>query len=114
MEALGWRSVSPAQNLASTIRERIAKPLLRAAESGARLKLAALVASSADRGTLALLDEWGLFESVCAPGVELPGEADLVLVEGSVDVRHGLALLKGARLSGWHPGVVCEKYAEAA
>jgi hypothetical protein len=29
-----------------------------------------------------------------------------------VDVRHGLAVLKGAKVSGWHPGVVCEKHAE--
>jgi hypothetical protein len=33
---------------------------------------------------------------------------------GGVDMRHGLALLKGARGSRWHPGVVCEKHAEAA
>jgi hypothetical protein len=87
--------------------------VLRCAESAARLQLAALVVS-ADRGTLALLDEGGLFESECGQGVELPGEAELVLVEGSVDVRHGLAVLKGARVSGWHPGVLSVKHAEAA
>jgi hypothetical protein len=87
--------------------------VLRGAESGAPLKLAALVVS-ADRGTLALLDEYGMFESEIAPGVELPGEAELVLVEGSVDVRHRLAVLKGVKVSGWHPGMVGEKHAEAA
>jgi hypothetical protein len=86
--------------------------VLRASESAARLQLAGLVVS-ADRGTLAWLDEFGMFESECALGVELPGEAELVLVEGSVEVRHGLAVLKGARVSGWHPGVSV-KHAKAA
>src|SRR5262245_22516381 len=77
--------------------------VLGAVESGTRLELAALVVSQ-DRGTLALLDEWGLFESEFTPGSSILGEAELVLVEGCVDVRHGPAVLKGARVSGWHPG----------
>ena len=39
---------------------------------------------------------------------------ELVLAEGTVEVRHGAASLKGQRVSVWHPGVVSVPRREAA
>ena len=65
------------------------------------MKLAGQVAA-ADASPLVVLDEYGLADVTTTPGVEQPGEAELVLIEGVVDVRHGSAVLKASRVSdGW-------------
>jgi DNA polymerase III alpha subunit len=79
--------------------------VLRAAEQGRKLKLAGLVAA-ADGSSLVLMDEYGLYDVETTPGVEQPDEAELVMVEGVVDVRHGAAVLKANKATGWHPGVI--------
>ena len=79
--------------------------VLRSSEQGRKLKLAGLVAA-VDGSSLVLLDEFGLADVETTPGVEQPQEAELVLAEGVVDVRHGAAVLKANKTSGWHPGVI--------
>jgi hypothetical protein len=70
-----------------------------------RLKVAGLVAAL-DGSSLVVLAEYGLADVEATPGVEQPGEAELVIVEGAVDVRHGAAVLKASKVAGWHPGVI--------
>ena len=65
-----------------------------------------ILVAAADGSSLVLLDEYGLADVETTPGVEQPAEAELVLAEGVVDVRHGAALLKVTKVSGWHPGVI--------
>lgn len=85
---------------------------LRNPRQGERLRIAGLV-TSAEEGVRVLLDEFGLFDIETTPGIETPGEAELVLVEGVVDIRHGVCVLKGAKVTAWHPGILTMK-AEAA
>jgi hypothetical protein len=48
-------------------------------------------------------DEHGLVEAALPAGAEMPGEAELVQVEGTVEVQYG-ALLRAARVSRVLPG----------
>lgn len=77
---------------------------LQTAKQGEKLHLAGLVTSPED-GVRVLLDEFGLFDVEVKNSKQTPGEAELVIAEGAVDVRHGVAVLKGAKVTGWHPGV---------
>jgi DNA polymerase-3 subunit alpha len=83
-----------------------ALPLL----AGRKVRLAGLVAHCREgtetrpAGALTLLDEHGLVEVALPAGVEAPGEAELVLVEGAVEVQYGAPLLRAARVSRVLPG----------
>lgn len=78
---------------------------LRSAQGRERLRLAGLVAA-VEGSSLVLLDEFGTADVDVTPGVELPAEGELVIAEGTVEVRHGAAALKTQRAEAWHPGVV--------
>ena len=77
------------------------------------MRLAGLVAA-AEGSSLVLLDEHGLFDVETTPGVEQPGEADLVTVEGAAHVKLGAAVLKAVRAEPLHPGAVRPPGREAA
>ena len=77
---------------------------LREVQHGQKMRLAGLVAA-AEGSSLVLLDEHGFIDVETAPGVEQPGEAELVTVEGAAHVRGRAAVLKAARAEAWHPGI---------
>jgi hypothetical protein len=78
--------------------------------AGRKVRLAGLVAHGQERtearpaGALTLQDEHGLVEVTLPAGVEAPGEADLVLAEGTVEVQYGAPLVRAARVSRVLPG----------
>jgi DNA polymerase III alpha subunit len=78
---------------------------LRAASGREQLALAGLVAAG-EGSSLVLLDEFGLADVDLTPGVELPAEGQLVIVEGAVEMRHGAATLRAQRAEACHPGVI--------
>jgi hypothetical protein len=61
-------------------------------------------ATEAKAGSLTLLDEFGLVEVDLPPGGEAPAEAELVLVEGTVERAFGAPALKAARAGKLLPG----------
>jgi hypothetical protein len=77
------------------------------------LGLAGLVAAVEGR-SLVLLDEFGTADVDLGLEEELPSEGELVLAEGTVEVRHGAAALKSQRVEAWHPGIGRAERREAA
>jgi hypothetical protein len=53
---------------------------------------------------LTVEDEWGAVEVRTASGMTISGEGPLVIVEGTVEERHGLPLVVGAKVSRPLPG----------
>lgn len=86
---------------------------LRVAQHKAKLRLAGLVAAC-EGDSLVLFDEFGAFDVDLPPGGERPAEGELVLAEGTVDVRHKAAVLKAPRVEAWHPGLLRMPDREAA
>jgi hypothetical protein len=78
---------------------------LRASGGRERLGLAGLVAAVEGR-SLVLLDEFGTADVGLGQQEQLPSEGELVLAEGTVEVRHGAASLKTQSVQAWQPGVV--------
>ena len=78
---------------------------LRQARHGEPMRMAGLVAA-ADGPQLVLLDEYGFADVETTPGVEHPGLAELVTVEGAAHVRLGAAVLKAVKAEAWHPGIL--------
>jgi hypothetical protein len=75
--------------------------------------LAGLVAAVEGR-SLVLLDEFGTADVDLGQQEQLPSEGELVLAEGTVEVRHGAASLKAQRVQAWHPGMARPEKREAA
>jgi hypothetical protein len=53
---------------------------------------------------LTVEDEWGAVEVKTSAGSTISGEGPLVIVEGTVESRHGLPLVVGAKVSRPLPG----------
>jgi hypothetical protein len=62
--------------------------------------------TSRSTGSLTLLDEHGLVEVTLPAGVDAPAEAELVLVEGTVEVQYGAPLVRALKVSRVLPGAV--------
>jgi hypothetical protein len=77
---------------------------LRASVGRERLGLAGLVAAVEGR-SLVLLDEFGTADVDLGQQEQLPSEGELVLADGTVEVRHRAASLKAQRVEAWHPGI---------
>jgi hypothetical protein len=86
---------------------------LRASLGRERMGLAGLVAAVEGR-SLVLLDEFGMADVDLGQQEQLPSEGELVLADGTVEVRHGAACLKAQSVEEWHPGIGRAERREAA
>jgi hypothetical protein len=83
---------------------------------GKRVLLAGLLATAQDAGggrrRATLEDEAGLVEAALAAGEPLPSGLGPWLADGTVEARHGVTFLTGARLERARPGLRLEAEAE--
>jgi hypothetical protein len=124
----GWREewellgFLPGPRLAGLLRAGLPADLddsrtLEGAERWRKVRLAGLVIHGKEPeedGAETLLDEFGLIDCDLPPGAEAPGEAELVLVEGTVEVIFGAPIVRASKISGWLPGVVSHPAAGAS